>query len=91
MKKPVKLPQPNLVEQNLNFKTPADFALEIEDLVWLHDIDYMEAVILYCEKNNMDIDTAANLISLNANFKSTIQLEAESINLLPKTARLPGF
>ena len=27
---------------------------EIEELVYMHDIDYIDACIMFCEKNNMD-------------------------------------
>lgn len=72
-----------------NVKTPAEFAHEIEELVWLHDIDYIEAVVLYCETNKLDIEVAASLIKMNTVIKSKVQTEAESLNYLPKISRLP--
>ena len=72
-----------------NMKSPSEFAQEIEDLVWLHDIDYIEAIVLYCETNRLDIETAASLIKLNMNIKGKVQTEAESLNYLPKISRLP--
>jgi len=73
----------------LKFKTPTEFASEIEELVWKHDIEYMDAVVMYCEKNNIEIEVAASLIKLNANIKCKIQSEAEGLNFLPKISRLP--
>jgi hypothetical protein len=77
------------MQQELKMKTPAEFAADIEELVWKHDIEYMDAVVLYCEKNNLEVETAASLIKLNANMKGKIQAEAETLNYLPKIARLP--
>lgn len=73
----------------LKIKTPAEFCLEIEELVWQHDIEYIDAVVLYCEKNGIEIETAASLIRMNANMKGKVQAEAEALNFLPKISRLP--
>jgi len=79
-----------MTEVKINsMKSPSEFAQEIEDLVWLHDIDYIEAIVLYCETNKLDIETAASLIKLNMNIKGKVQTEAESLNYLPKISRLP--
>lgn len=65
-----------------------EFYEAVEALVWKYDIEYMDAVIMYCEKNNIEIESIATLIRGNENFKSKIQIEAEKLNFLPKTARL---
>jgi hypothetical protein len=75
--------------EELNIKTPLEFAKEIEDLVWEHDIEYIDAIVLYCEKFNLEIETAASLIKLNDYVKSKVQTEAEALHYLPKIARLP--
>lgn len=74
---------------DLKIKTPKKFAEEIEEIVWKHDIDYIDAVVFYCEKNNFDIENAASLIKLNDHVKSNVRKEAEALNYLPKIARLP--
>lgn len=73
----------------LKIKTPAVFAEEIEELVWQYDIDYIDAVMLYCERNNLEVETVASLVKGNANLKSRMQSDAENLNFLPKVARLP--
>jgi len=60
----------------------------IENLVWQHDIDYMDAIIMHCEKNNIEIESIAPLVKANLNIKSKIQIEAEKLNYLPKLVRL---
>lgn len=65
-----------------------EFYEAVESLVWKYDIEYMDAVIMYCEKNNIEVESIATLIRGNENFKSKIQIEAENLNFLPKTARL---
>ena len=60
----------------------------IENIVWKYDISYMDAIVMYCEKNGIEIESIASLIKNNDNFKSRVQIEAEDLNYLPKTARL---
>jgi hypothetical protein len=64
--------------------------MEIETLVREKSIEYYEAVLVYCESNNIEIETAASLIKQNSSLKAKIQVEAENINMVKKTAaRLP--
>ena len=61
----------------------------IEDLVWKHDIPYMDAIILYCEDNNVEVEVFAKAIKSNEMLKAKLQHEAEELNYLPKSATLP--
>jgi hypothetical protein len=49
----------------------------------------MDAVVYYCEKNDIEIETAGALVKSNFRFKSYIQQEGETLRYLPKTAKLP--
>jgi hypothetical protein len=69
--------------------TPQTFYVEIEKLVCELKTDYMDAVVHYCEKNDIELETAASIIRSNGKIKAIIQNEAEDLNLLPKTTRLP--
>lgn len=62
---------------------------QIEKLVVDLKLEYIDAVMYYCEKNNMEIETAAQLIKQNQKFKARIRSEAEALHYLPKTAKLP--
>lgn len=62
---------------------------KIEDIVSKHNISYIDAVVLYCEKNNIEIESLAKLIKTNNMLKAKLQLEAESLNFLPKSNTLP--
>jgi hypothetical protein len=66
-----------------------NFSYIIEEIVYMKDISYMDAIIEYCDTNDVEIEVAASLISNN--LKSKIQLEAEDLNFLPKsnTTKLP--
>lgn len=65
------------------------FIKEIENLVTKYHLDYMDAVVHLCEKNNIEIEAAASIIKNNIKIKSKIQAAAEELNYLPKSARLP--
>lgn len=70
-------------------KTSSEFAREIEQLVKRHSLEYMDAVLHYCEKNEIEIESIAALVRANQTLKSKIQIEAEDLNFLPRSARLP--
>lgn len=72
-----------------NGLTTEKFTKEIERIVNTFNIDYMDAVIHFCEKNNIEVETAASIIRSNLKIKSRLQLEAENLNFLPKSAKLP--
>jgi hypothetical protein len=74
---------------DLNFLSIVEFTKEIEKLVLEKKMEYIDAVMYFCEKNGVDIETAASLIKSNAKLKASIQVEAENLNYLPKTKQLP--
>jgi len=65
------------------------FLKEIELLVTEQKMEYIDAVVHYCDRNNMEIETAAQLIKQNQRFKAKIRNEAENLHYLPKTSKLP--
>ena len=70
-----------------NIMTTAKFSAVIEEMVRDKQIPYMDAVVHYCERNDVEIETAAKL--LNSVIKSKIEAEAMDLNFLPKEAKLP--
>ena len=72
----------------LQTQTAKEFFMKIEDIVADSSMSYMDAVVYYCESNNMEPETAGSLI--NGKLKQRIREEAETLNFLPKTARLPS-
>lgn len=73
----------------VNIKSSSDFVKEIEKIVSSKNVDFFEAVIHYCEVNNIEVETAASLIKQNQVLKAKIQYEAENLNMMKKSARLP--
>lgn len=52
-------------------------------------MEYIDAVVFWCEKNKLDVETAAFWIKKDATMKSRIQAEAENLNILKRGAKLP--
>jgi|TARA_B100000959_G_C14880247_1_gene582203 hypothetical protein len=67
-----------------------EFSLIIENVVKeKRPITYIEAIVWYCDENNIEVETTARLISKS--LKEKIQLEAQEKNLLKikKAGALP--
>lgn len=65
------------------------FIEDIEMLCVDKNIEYIDAIIMWCEKNNLEIEYAAEMIKKHPLMKSKVQYEAENLNFLQKSARLP--
>lgn len=64
------------------------FSMKIEQVVKDKRISYFDAVLWYCEQNEIEIETGAKLI--NTIIKKKIEAEASEMNVLKeKTAKLP--
>ena len=72
-----------------NLKTSSEFVKDIEKLVVQKQMEFFDAVLLYCEMNNIEVETAAALVKQNSVLKAKIQVEAEELKLIRRTAKLP--
>ena len=78
----------NELEKELEkkFFCPSKFAQEIEKLVQCNiDMNYIDAIIYFCEENNVDLESVPKLISKP--LKEKIKYEAMELNFLKKTSR----
>lgn len=66
-----------------------DFLKEIRVLAKQDGITHMEATIEVCERHDIEIEVAASIIKNNPKLKALIQIDAENLNFMPKTKRLP--
>jgi len=78
-----------IVDEDLPIRTVKDFQREVERLAFEKRIDFMEAVLVFCEQTGMDVEAAGGLIRSSAKLKARIQEEAEALNYFPKTTKLP--
>ena len=68
------------------FFCPSRFAQEIESLVHnTEGMNYIDAIIHFCEKNNIDVESVPKLISKP--LKDKIKYEAQELNFLKRSSR----
>jgi len=67
------------------FLTPAKFAMEIERLVIDQSLNYIDAIVLYCETNQIEIESVAKLMSKP--LKEKLRWDAVQLNFMKKTSR----
>ena len=79
----------NILNQSKKVKmqTPKTFSLEIEKVALDKNINHLDAVIWFCEKNQLEPDSVGRLITKG--LKEKIEANARELNFLEKTAQLP--
>lgn len=65
----------------------SEFSEKILTIAEDNNFTIMDAIIEYCETTGLEIDVASTLIS--SALKSKIREEAQALNLLKKTSKLP--
>lgn len=69
--------------------TVNNFQTTIENCVHKQGMGYLEAVMWYCEKNNVEIEAVASLIRKSEVIKAKLEAECEDQNMIQKKPRLP--
>ena len=71
------------------FYSSKKFAEEIESIVHENRMKYIDAIVFFCETNNLDVDSIPKLVSKP--LKEKLKAEAIELNLLKRTshAKLP--
>ena len=67
--------------------TPKTFTLEIENIVKEKQVSHMDAVLWYCDQQDIEPDSVKSLITKG--LKEKIEANARELNFLPKQAQLP--
>ncbi len=68
------------------FFCPAKFAEEVESLVLENkDMNYIDAIVHFCEQNNIDVESVPKLISKP--LKEKIKCDAQQLNFMKRTSR----
>jgi ATP-dependent Clp protease ATP-binding subunit ClpA len=67
------------------FLTPSKFSLEIEKIVVEEKINYIDAIVFYCEVNKLEIESVTKLISKP--LKERLKCDAIHLNFMKKTSR----
>jgi len=67
------------------FMTVARFSTEVETLVSSDSMSYIDAIIHYCDVNDIELETVPKLISKP--LKEKLRHEAQQLNFIKKTSR----
>ena len=75
------------MKELLNMYTSEQYNIEIEKLVEKTSMSYLDAMLYHAEVNGLESETVAGLI--NVKTKTKLREEAEKLNFMPKTSKLP--
>ena len=67
------------------FLTPSKFAMEIEGIVAKEGMNYIDAIIHYCDQNEIELETVPKLISKP--LKEKLKYDAQELNFIKRTSR----
>ena len=67
------------------FLTPSKFAIEIEKIVAEEDLNYIDAIVHYCDTNSLEVESVTKLISKP--LKERLKCDAIRLNFMKKTSR----
>jgi len=67
------------------FLTPQKFAMEIEKIVAEENLNYIDAIVHYCDVNSLEIESITKLISKP--LKERLKWDATRLNFMKPTSR----
>ena len=67
------------------FLTPQKFAMEIETIVANDELNYIDAILHYCESNSLEVESITKLISKP--LKERLKWDATRLNFMKRTTR----
>lgn len=72
------------------FLCQAKFSKIIEEIVKTHDdMNYIDAIVYYCEQNNLEVESVTKLVSKP--LKEKLKCDAINLNFLRRTSRAKLF
>ena len=83
----IEMPQPSDINDALNkkFISKEKFAEDIESIVLNSDMNYIDAIVMYCEDNDIEIESVGKLVSKP--LKEKIKYNATELNYMKKTSK----
>ena len=65
------------------FLTPIKFSYEIERIVLQEKMNYIDAILYYCEKENIDVESISKLMTKP--LKEKLKVDATRLNFMKAT------
>ena len=83
----ITMPSPKDLDEAINkkFVSKEKFAEDIENLVLATKMNYIDAIVQYCEDNEIEIESVGKLISKP--LKEKIKYVATELNYMKKTSK----
>ena len=72
---------------NVTIDMTIDLNLTIEEIVKEKELSYIDAVLYYAQTSEIEPEAMAKM--LNQSIKDKIEVEAQELHLLKRTAKLP--
>jgi hypothetical protein len=67
------------------FMTTAKFSQEVEKIAFDNSMNYIDAIVHYCETNEIEVESVPKLISKP--LKEKLKYDAQKLNYMKKTSR----
>jgi hypothetical protein len=67
------------------FMTTAKFSQDVEKIAYENNMNYIDAIVHYCETNEIEIESVSKLISKP--LKEKLKYDAQKLNYIKKTSR----
>ena len=83
----IEMPDSNDINEALNkkFISKDKFAEDIEQLVLTTKMNYIDAIVQYCEDNEIELESVGKLV--NKPLKEKIKFVATELNYMKKTSK----
>ena len=83
----IEMPTPKDIDAAINekFVSKEKFAEDIESLVLRTKMNYIDAIVQYCEENKIELESVGKLISKP--LKEKLKRDAIELNFLKKTSK----
>ncbi len=65
--------------------TAAKFSQEVEQIAFDNSMNYIDAIVHYCETNEIEVESVPKLISKP--LKEKLKYDAQKLNYMKKTSR----
>ena len=67
------------------FMTAAKFSQEVEKIAYDNSMNYIDAIVHYCESNEIELESVPKLISKP--LKEKLKYDAQKLNYMKRTSR----
>ena len=65
--------------------TSVRFSQEVEQMAYENSMNYIDAILHYCEKNEIELESVPKLISKP--LKEKLKFDAQKLNFMKRTSR----